>query len=124
VGCRAGAASLTRPTPVETLRVVLVDLDLLLVMDREFPASRAQKFHPRENGDPKIAASEAAVDGRAESPATLEVDGGNRARLRSRGCWRAGRRHDLFRRQRGVLRRLTDGCRNQGTARASVSEQA
>ena len=84
LGCKAGAA-LNPSTPVETLRDVLSDLDLLLVMTVN-PGFGGQKFI--EATVSKIARAKDLLIA-AQSPAALEVDGGI-ARDTIARCWRAG----------------------------------
>jgi ribulose-phosphate 3-epimerase len=84
LGCRAGAA-INPSTPVESLRDVIVDLDLLLVMTVN-PGFGGQKFI--EGTVSKIARAKQMLMA-AGSPATLEVDGGI-ARDTITRCWRAG----------------------------------
>jgi ribulose-phosphate 3-epimerase len=84
LGCRAGAA-LNPSTPVESLRDVVGDLDLLLVMTVN-PGFGGQRFI--ESTIDKIARARQML-GAARSNAALEVDGGV-ARDTIARCWRAG----------------------------------
>jgi ribulose-phosphate 3-epimerase len=84
LGCKAGAV-VNPGTPVESLRDVAAELDLLLIMSVN-PGFGGQKFIPASLA--KIArAREILAD--ARSSAVLEVDGGV-ARDTITGCWRAG----------------------------------
>jgi ribulose-phosphate 3-epimerase len=71
LGCKAGAA-VNPSTPVESLRDVVGDLDLLLVMTVN-PGFGGQTFIPRSLE--KIRAVRALLDA-AGNPAPVEVDGG------------------------------------------------
>ncbi|HET9453158.1 MAG TPA: ribulose-phosphate 3-epimerase [Gemmatimonadaceae bacterium] len=71
LGCAAGVA-LNPATPVESLRDVAGDLDLLLIMSVN-PGFGGQKFI--EASVEKVARARAMLDA-AHSPAVLEVDGG------------------------------------------------
>jgi ribulose-phosphate 3-epimerase len=83
-GCRAGVA-LNPSTPVENVRDVAIDLDLLLVMSVN-PGFGGQTFI-RHSID-KIRRARALLD-ETGSTARLEVDGGiNRETIGE--CWRAG----------------------------------
>lgn len=84
LGCRAGVA-INPSTPVDTLRDVARDLDLLLVMSVN-PGFGGQKFI--EGSIEKIARARQLLSA-AGSPAALEVDGGV-ARDTITRCWRAG----------------------------------
>lgn len=84
LGCKAGAV-VNPATPVESLRDVAGDLDLLLIMSVN-PGFGGQKFIPGSVA--KIARARAILD-EARSSAALEVDGGV-ARDTIAGCWRAG----------------------------------
>ena len=84
LGCRAGAA-LNPSTPVESLRDVVGDLDLLLVMTVN-PGFGGQRFI--EGSVAKIARARQMLNA-AGSTASLEVDGGI-ARETIARCWRAG----------------------------------
>jgi ribulose-phosphate 3-epimerase len=84
LGCKAGAA-INPSTPVETLRDVAGDLDLLLVMSVN-PGFGGQKFI--EGSVAKIARARQLLDA-VGSKAALEVDGGVTRDTRAR-CWRAG----------------------------------
>lgn len=85
LGCKAGVA-LNPATPLESVREVLSDLDLLLVMTVN-PGFGGQEFIP--GGVAKVARARAMLDA-AGSTAALEVDGGiNRetiARIRDAGA--------------------------------------
>jgi ribulose-phosphate 3-epimerase len=82
--CRAGVA-LNPSTPVELLRDIACELDLLLVMTVN-PGFGAQRFIESSLG--KIARARALLDA-VGSQAALEVDGGI-ARETIGDCWRAG----------------------------------
>ena len=84
LGCRAGVA-LNPSTPVESLRDVVRDLDLLLIMSVN-PGFGGQKFI--DASVDKIARARHLLAA-AGSPAALEVDGGI-ARETITRCWRAG----------------------------------
>ena len=84
LGCRAGAA-VNPSTPVDTLRDVARDLDLLLVMSVN-PGFGGQKFI--EGSVEKIARARQLLTA-AGSSAALEVDGGV-TRDTIAKCWRAG----------------------------------
>jgi ribulose-phosphate 3-epimerase len=84
LGCGAGAV-VNPGTPVEVLRDVAGDLDLLLVMSVN-PGFGGQKFIP--GSVDRIARARALLDA-AGSRAALEVDGGV-ARETITACWRAG----------------------------------
>ncbi len=84
LGCKAGAV-VNPGTPVDSLRDVAADLDLLLVMSVN-PGFGGQKFI--ESSVAKIARARAMLD-EAGSRALLEVDGGV-ARETITACWRAG----------------------------------
>lgn len=71
IGCAAGVA-LNPATPVETIRDVIGDLDLLLIMSVN-PGFGGQRFI--EASVDKVARARALLDA-ARSPAALEVDGG------------------------------------------------
>jgi ribulose-phosphate 3-epimerase len=77
LGCQAGAV-VNPGTPVESLRDVAADLDLLLIMSVN-PGFGGQKFIP---------ASVEKID-EARSRAVLEVDGGI-TRDTIHACWQAG----------------------------------
>ncbi len=84
LGCRAGAA-LNPGTPVEQIREVAGELDLLLVMTVN-PGFGGQSFLPASVD--KVRRARALLDG-ARSEAALEVDGGiNRQTIAP--VWRAG----------------------------------
>lgn len=84
LGCQAGAV-VNPATPVEHLRDVAADLDLLLVMSVN-PGFGGQKFIGASVA--KIARARALLDA-AGSRAALEVDGGI-ARDTIHACWAAG----------------------------------
>ena len=84
LGCRAGAA-INPSTPVESLRDVAGDLDLLLVMSVN-PGFGGQKVIEGSLG--KIARARQLLTA-VGSGAVLEVDGGV-SRDTIRQCWRAG----------------------------------
>jgi ribulose-phosphate 3-epimerase len=84
LGCRAGVA-INPGTPVDTVREVAGDLDLLLVMTVN-PGFGAQRFI--DGTLEKIARARHLLDA-AGSRAALEVDGGI-ARDTIASCWRAG----------------------------------
>lgn len=84
IGCRAGVA-INPSTPVESLRDVAGDLDLLLVMTVN-PGFGAQRFIEPTLG--KVARARQLLDA-AGSRAALEVDGGI-GRETIGACWRAG----------------------------------
>ncbi len=84
LGCMAGAV-MNPATPVEALRDVVADLDLLLIMSVN-PGFGGQKFIPASLG--KISRARAMLSD-ARSNALLEVDGGV-ARDTIQACWRAG----------------------------------
>lgn len=84
LGCRAGVA-LNPATPVETLRDVARDIDLLLVMTVN-PGFGGQSFIP--GSIDKIRRAKALLSA-AGNPAAIEVDGGV-ARDTITACWRAG----------------------------------
>jgi ribulose-phosphate 3-epimerase len=84
LGCRAGVA-INPSTPVDLLRDVAVDLDLLLIMSVN-PGFGGQHFV--EVSVEKIRRARALLDG-ARTGAALEVDGGI-ARDTIVRCWRAG----------------------------------
>ncbi len=84
LGCMAGAV-MNPATPVEALRDVAAELDLLLIMSVN-PGFGGQKFIPASLG--KISRARAMLND-ARSNALLEVDGGV-ARDTIQACWRAG----------------------------------
>lgn len=84
LGCRAGVA-LNPATPVDSVRDVAADLDLLLVMTVN-PGFGGQSFIP--GSVEKIRRARAVLDS-AGGRALLEVDGGI-ARDTIAACWRAG----------------------------------
>jgi ribulose-phosphate 3-epimerase len=84
VGCTAGA-TMNPSTSLETVREVLADLDLLLIMSVN-PGFGGQKFIPQSYD--KIRRARAMLDA-VGSRAALEVDGGV-ARDTIRGCYQAG----------------------------------
>ena len=84
LGCAAGAV-MNPGTPVESVREVASDLDLLLIMSVN-PGFGAQSFLPGSTD--KIRRARAILD-EAKSGAALEVDGGI-ARATINSCWQAG----------------------------------
>jgi ribulose-phosphate 3-epimerase len=84
LGAKAGV-TMNPSTPIESVREVIPDLDLLLVMSVN-PGFGGQKFIPGSIG--KIARARQMLD-EARSAAVLEVDGGV-ARETIAQCWRAG----------------------------------
>ncbi|MFI5309822.1 MAG: ribulose-phosphate 3-epimerase [Gemmatimonadales bacterium] len=84
LGCGAGAV-MNPGTPVESVREVATDLDLLLIMSVN-PGFGGQRFIP--GSVDKIRRARAILDD-ARSGAALEVDGGV-ARDTIVACWRAG----------------------------------
>jgi ribulose-phosphate 3-epimerase len=84
LGCRAGVA-LNPSTPVDTLRDVAGDIDLLLVMTVN-PGFGGQSFIP--GSVDKIRRAKALLNA-ARNEAAIEVDGGV-ARDTITACWRAG----------------------------------
>ena len=84
LGCRAGA-SLNPSTPLEAVREVAGDLDLLLVMSVN-PGFGGQRFIPASLD--KLRRARLLLDA-ARSSAVLEVDGGI-ARDTITAAWRAG----------------------------------
>lgn len=84
LGCRAGAA-INPSTPVDTLRDVIADLDLILIMTVN-PGFGGQRFI--EAAVTKVARARDMLTA-AGSAAALEVDGGI-ARDTIARCWRAG----------------------------------
>ncbi len=84
LGCAAGAV-MNPGTPVESVREVAADLDLLLIMSVN-PGFGGQRFLP--SALDKIRRARAILDG-AKSGAALEVDGGI-ARETINACWRSG----------------------------------
>lgn len=84
LGCRAGAA-INPATPVDALRDVVADLDLLLVMSVN-PGFGGQRFI--EGSVAKISRARQMLNA-AGSSAALEVDGGI-ARDTIARCWKAG----------------------------------
>ncbi len=84
LGCRAGVA-INPSTPVEMLRDIVSELDLLLVMTVN-PGFPAQRFIDASPG--KIARARQLLDA-AGSAAFLEVDGGIGDDTIN-ACWRAG----------------------------------
>jgi ribulose-phosphate 3-epimerase len=115
LGCKAGAA-LNPSTPVETLRDVVGDLDLLLVMTVN-PGFGGQKFI--EATLSKVARARDLLTA-AQSPAALEVDGGI-ARDTITRCWRAGA--DTFVAGNAVFK-APDAAAEIRELRARCSEQA
>jgi ribulose-phosphate 3-epimerase len=84
LGAKAGV-TMNPSTPIESVREVIADLDLLLVMSVN-PGFGGQKFIPGSVG--KIARARQMLDD-ARSHALLEVDGGI-ARETIAQCWKAG----------------------------------
>lgn len=84
LGCAAGVA-LNPGTPVDSVREVAADLDLLLIMSVN-PGFGGQKFIA--SSVDKLRRARVLLD-EARSSATLEVDGGI-ARETIAQCWRAG----------------------------------
>jgi ribulose-phosphate 3-epimerase len=84
LGCLAGAV-LNPSTPLDTVREVAADLDLLLIMSVN-PGFGGQKFIPRSVD--RIARARRLL-GEERSRAALEVDGGI-GRDTIAACWRAG----------------------------------
>ena len=84
LGCAAGAV-VNPATPVESVREVAAELDLLLVMSVN-PGFGGQSFIP--SSVDKIRRARAVLDA-AGSRASLEVDGGI-TRETIAACWRAG----------------------------------
>lgn len=84
LGCAAGAA-LNPATPVESIRDVVADLDLLLIMTVN-PGFGGQEFIPQSVE--KVARARALLEA-AGSRAVLEVDGGI-SRKTIADVWRAG----------------------------------
>ena len=84
LGCAAGAV-MNPGTPVESVREVAADLDLLLIMTVN-PGFGGQRFIPASVD--KIRRARAILD-EAGSRALLEVDGGI-TRETITACWRAG----------------------------------
>ena len=115
LGCRAGAA-INPSTPVDSLRDVIVDLDLLLVMTVN-PGFGGQKFI--EGTVSKIARAKQMLIA-VGSSATLEVDGGI-ARDTITRCWRAGA--DTFVAGNAVFS-APDAAAEIRELRARCSEQA
>ena len=84
LGCSAGAV-MNPGTPVESVREVAAELDLLLIMSVN-PGFGGQQFIA--NSLDKIRRAREILDG-AHSGAALEVDGGI-SRETINACWRAG----------------------------------
>lgn len=84
LGAKAGA-TLNPSTPLETLRDVVSDLDLLLIMSVN-PGFGGQKFIPA--AVEKVGRARQMLDA-ARSHAMLEIDGGI-SRETIAACWRAG----------------------------------
>jgi ribulose-phosphate 3-epimerase len=84
LGCAAGVV-MNPATPVESVREVAADIDLLLIMTVN-PGFGGQSFIPASVD--KIRRARALLDA-AGSRAALEVDGGI-ARDTISACWRAG----------------------------------
>jgi len=112
LGCTAGAV-INPGTPVESLREVAADVDVLLIMSVN-PGFGGQQFiaHALD----KVSRARAMLAA-ARSPAALEVDGGiNRETITA--CWRAGADtfvagHAIFAARDPVaeIRALRDLCR-------------
>ena len=115
LGCRAGAA-INPSTPVETLRDVARDLDLLLVMSVN-PGFGGQKFI--DGSVEKITRARQLLTA-AGSAAALEVDGGIGRETIAR-CWRAGA--DTFVAGNAVFT-APDTAAEIGELRARCAEQA
>jgi ribulose-phosphate 3-epimerase len=115
LGCKAGAV-MNPGTPVESLRDVAADLDLLLIMSVN-PGFGGQKFIPASLG--KISRARAMLT-EARSSALLEVDGGV-ARDTIQACWRAGA--DTFVAGNAVFT-ATDPAAEIRALRALCAEQA
>jgi ribulose-phosphate 3-epimerase len=115
LGCKAGVA-INPSTPVETLREVVPDLDLLLVMSVN-PGFGGQRFI--EGSVAKIARARQLLNA-VGSTAALEVDGGI-ARETIAGCWRAGA--DTFVAGNAVFT-APDAAAEIGELRARCAEQA
>lgn len=115
LGCKAGAA-INPSTPVESLRDVVRDLDLLLVMSVN-PGYGGQKFI--EASVDKIARTRQMLNA-AGSNAALEVDGGISRDTIGR-CWRAGA--DTFVAGNAVFT-APDTAAEIGHLRARCAEQA
>ena len=115
LGCRAGAA-INPSTPVDTLRDVARDLDLLLVMSVN-PGFGGQKFI--EGSVEKIARARQLLTA-AGSSAALEVDGGIGRDTIAR-CWRAGA--DTFVAGNAVFT-APDTAAEIGELRARCADQA
>ena len=84
LGCSAGAV-MNPGTPVESIREVASELDLLLIMSVN-PGFGGQQF--LERSVDKIRRARAILDGEGSS-AALQVDGGI-SRETINACWRAG----------------------------------
>jgi ribulose-phosphate 3-epimerase len=115
LGCRAGAA-INPSTPVDTLRDVARDIDLLLVMSVN-PGFGGQKFI--EGSVDKIARARQLLSA-VGSSAALEVDGGVTRDTIAR-CWRAGA--DTFVAGNAVFT-ASDTAAEIRELRARCSEQA
>lgn len=115
LGCRAGVA-INPATPVETLRDVARDIDLLLVMSVN-PGFGGQKFI--EGSMDKIARARQLLSA-VGSSAALEVDGGVTRDTIAR-CWRAGA--DTFVAGNAVFT-ASDTAAEIRELRARCSEQA
>jgi ribulose-phosphate 3-epimerase len=115
LGCRAGVA-INPATPVEALRDVARDIDLLLVMSVN-PGFGGQKFI--EASVDKISRARQLL-GAVGSSAALEVDGGV-TRDTIRRCWRAGA--DTFVAGNAVFT-ASDTAAEIRELRARCSEQA
>lgn len=84
LGCRAGAV-INPATPLDAVREIAVDLDLLLIMSVN-PGFGGQRFIPQSVDKIRRARQLLTAEG---SRALLEVDGGI-ARETIGACWRAG----------------------------------
>ena len=115
LGCRAGVA-INPSTPVETLRDVAADLDLLLIMTVN-PGFGGQRFIAGVID--KITRARQLL-GAARSSAVLEVDGGV-GRDTIADCWRAGA--DTFVAGHAIFS-AADPAREIGALRALCAEQA
>jgi ribulose-phosphate 3-epimerase len=112
LGCKAGAV-INPATPVEALREVAADLDVLLVMSVN-PGFGGQQFIAHSLD--KVSRARAMLAA-ARSPAALEIDGGI-SRETITACWRSGADtfvagHAVFAARDPVaeIRALRDLCR-------------
>jgi ribulose-phosphate 3-epimerase len=115
LGCQAGVA-LNPSTPLESIREVLPDLDVLLVMTVN-PGFSGQRFIGTMLD--KVRRARALLDA-SRSTASLEVDGGI-ARDTIASCWRAGA--DTFVAGNGIFG-TADPAAEIATLRALCSERA